>query len=101
MTRDGVRLTAFLAQLHPSPAVLREDVLHHHAQRRADVREAVNHQADQCSGSSNFASSSEKGESFNNNRRNGAIGFAVIAREKSNSGARVPEPQRRLPGQGP
>ena len=47
VARHGVRLAAFLAQPHPKAAVLREHVLDLHAERRADAREAVDHQPDQ------------------------------------------------------
>jgi hypothetical protein len=41
------RLAAFLAQSHPKAPVLCEYVLDLHAKRRADAREAEDHQSDQ------------------------------------------------------
>jgi hypothetical protein len=38
MTRQSHAVTAFLAQAHPEPAVLRKDVRDRHAERRADPR---------------------------------------------------------------
>ena len=42
-----VRLAAFFAQPHPQAAILREHMLHLHAERGADQGEAVDHEADQ------------------------------------------------------
>ena len=42
-----VPLAAFLAQALPQPAILHKHVLGPHRQRRADPREAVDHQPDQ------------------------------------------------------
>ena len=47
MARHGVLLAALLVQAHPKPPVLRIHVLHAHADRRADAREGIDHQADQ------------------------------------------------------
>lgn len=40
-------LAALFAQPHPQPAVLRIDIRHAHPERRADAREAVDHEGDQ------------------------------------------------------
>ena len=47
MARHGVLLAAFLVQPQPEPAVLRINVLDAHADRRADTREGIDHDADQ------------------------------------------------------
>ena len=47
MARHCVPLAALLAQPHPQPAVLRVDILDHHAERRADPGEGIDHEPDQ------------------------------------------------------
>jgi hypothetical protein len=42
-----VLFTAFLVQPNPQPPVLRIYVLHFHADRRADAREGIDHEADE------------------------------------------------------
>jgi len=47
MARHGVFLAALLVQAHPKPPVLRVHILDPHANRRADTRKGIDHQADQ------------------------------------------------------
>ena len=47
MAGHGVLLAALLVQAHPKPPVLRIHVLDPHADRRADTREGIDHQADE------------------------------------------------------
>jgi hypothetical protein len=42
-----VPLPAFLAQPHPEPPVLRNDILDRHTERRADPGEGIDHEPDQ------------------------------------------------------
>jgi len=42
-----VPLAALLAQPHPEPAVLREDIFDRHPERGADPGEGIDHQSDQ------------------------------------------------------
>jgi hypothetical protein len=48
MARHRVPLAALLAQPHPEAAVLREDILDRHAERRANPGEGIDHEPDQC-----------------------------------------------------
>jgi hypothetical protein len=47
MARHRMALAALLAQPHPQPAVLREDVLNCHAERSANAGKGINHEPDQ------------------------------------------------------
>ena len=47
MAWHGVLLAALLVQANPLPPVLRIHVLDAHADRRADAREGIDHQADE------------------------------------------------------
>jgi hypothetical protein len=47
MTRHRVALSALLAQPHPLPPVLREDILDRRPEGRADPRERIDHEPDQ------------------------------------------------------
>ncbi len=46
MARHRMNLAAFFVQANPKAAVLDESVFDPHADRRADAREGINHQAD-------------------------------------------------------
>ena len=43
VARHRVALTAFLAQPHPQPAVLRKDILYRHAERGTNAGEGLDH----------------------------------------------------------